>query len=61
MIEALVYNLQMEMKQLKADFQAIQEESVSQKGQQATLEKSHRYHLQQLNNYSKCCAYIIVP
>ena len=49
--EALVYNLQMEVKQLKADLQASQlqeEESVSQKGQLASLEKNHRYDLQQL-------------
>ena len=37
--EGLVYNLQMEVKQLKADLQAsqLQEESVSQKGQLASL------------------------
>ena len=49
--EALVYNLQMEVKQLKADLQASQiqeEESVSQKGQLASLEKNHRYDLQRL-------------
>ena len=46
--EALVYNLQMEVKQLKADLQASQlqeEESVSQQGQ---LERNHRYNLQWL-------------
>ena len=44
--EALVYNLQME---LKADLQASQlqeEESVSQKGQLASSDKNHRYDLQ---------------
>ena len=49
--EALIYNLQMEVKQLKADLQASQlqeEESVSQKGQLASLEKDHRYDLQHL-------------
>ena len=49
--EALVYNLQIEVKQLKADLQASQlqeEESVSQKGQLASLEKNHRYDLQRL-------------
>ena len=49
--EALVYNLQMEVKQLKADLQASQlqeEESVSQKSQLASLEKNHRYDLQRL-------------
>ena len=47
--EALVYNLQMEMNLLKADLQASQlqeEESVSQKGQLASLEKNRRYDLQ---------------
>ena len=46
-----MYNLQMEVKQLKADLQASQlqeEESVSQKGQLASLEKNHRYDLQRL-------------
>ena len=49
--EALVYNLQMKVKQLKADLQASQlqkEESVSQKGQLASLEKNHRYDVQRL-------------
>ena len=48
--EGLVYNLQMEVKQLKADLQAsqLQEESVSQKGQLASLEKNHRYGLRRL-------------
>ena len=49
--EALAYNLQMEVKQLKADLHASQlqkEESVSQKGQLASLEKNHRYDLQRL-------------
>jgi len=49
--ESLVYHLQMEVKQLKADLQASQlqeEESVSQKGQLASLEKNHRYDLQRL-------------
>ena len=47
--EALVYNLQMEVKHLKGNLQAsqLQEgESVSQKGQLAALEKNHRYDLQ---------------
>ena len=49
--EALVYNLQTKVKQLKADLQASQvqeEESQSQKGQLASLEKNHSYDLQQL-------------
>ena len=47
--EALVYNLKMEVQQLKADLQASQlqeEESVSQEGQLVSLEKNHRYDLQ---------------
>ena len=41
----------MEVNLLKADLQASQlqeEESVSQKGQLASLEKNHRYDLQRL-------------
>ena len=43
----------MEVKHLMADLQASQlqeEESVSQKGQLASLEKNHRYDRKQLNN-----------
>ena len=43
----------MEVKQLKADFQASQlqeEESISQKGQLASLEKNHRYNLLKAKN-----------
>jgi len=50
-LKDFTYNLQMEVKQLKADLQASQlqeEESVSQKGQLASLEKNHRYDLQRL-------------
>ena len=54
--ETLVYNLQIEVNQLKADLQVSQlqeEESVSQKGQLASLEKNHRYDLQRLKAQNK--------